>query len=150
MPVGISVGLGRIAELQLDTGYTWFGIDSRDDAPLAFRVPADVTRTSDVIDLTVATKIRICGEGRVGRPFAVRFATRLPNASNESGLGLDTTDFSFSILGAQDIRVMARHGQRRPRHPEQPARCHDPGRCLRGWPGAGACADDASGTWSAR
>ena len=35
-----------------------------------------------------------------GRPsIGVRFETRLPNASNESGLGLDTTDFFFSILG---------------------------------------------------
>ncbi len=101
MPVGMSVGLGNIAELQLDAGYTWFGIDSRTDAPLAYRVPADATRTSDVIDLTVATKIHICGEGTRRPAFALRFATRLPNASNESGLGLDTTDFSFSILGAK-------------------------------------------------
>ena len=101
MPVGVSVGLGNIAELQLDAGYTWFGIDSRTDAPLAYRVPVDATHTSDVIDLTVATKIHICGEGPRRPAFALRFATRLPNASNESGLGLDTTDFSFSILGAK-------------------------------------------------
>ena len=93
------------------------------DAPLAYRVPADATRTSDIIDLTVATKIRVCGEGTHRPAFAVRFATRLPNASNESGLGLDTTDFSFSILGGEDLRAVARRGQRRPRHPEQPARC---------------------------
>jgi hypothetical protein len=101
MPIGVSFGLGNIAELQLDAGYTWFGIDSRTDAPLAYRVPADATRTSDVIDLTVATKIRICGEGTNRPAFGVRFATRLPNASNESGLGLDTTDFYFSLLGAK-------------------------------------------------
>jgi hypothetical protein len=101
MPVGVSVGLGDIAELQFDAGYTWFGIDSRTDAPLAYRVPVDATRTSDVIDLTVATKIRVCGEGTRRPAFGVRFATRLPNASNESGLGLDTTDFYFSLLGAK-------------------------------------------------
>jgi hypothetical protein len=101
MPVGVSVGLGNIAELQLDAGYTWFGIDSRTAAPLAYRVPVDATHTSDVIDLTVATKIHVCGEGTHRPAFAVRFATRLPNASNESGLGLDTTDFYFSILGGK-------------------------------------------------
>jgi hypothetical protein len=100
-PVGVSVGLGNIAELQLDAGYTWFGIDSRTDAPLAYRVPVDATHTSDVIDLTVATKIHVCGEGTHRPAFAVRFATRLPNASNESGLGLDTTDFYFSVLGGK-------------------------------------------------
>jgi hypothetical protein len=103
MPVGVSIGLGAIAELQLDAGYTWFDIDSRTDAPLAYRVPASATHTSDVIDLTIATKIRICQEGARRPAFGVRFATRLPNASNESGLGLDTTDFYFSILGAKTI-----------------------------------------------
>jgi outer membrane putative beta-barrel porin/alpha-amylase len=101
LPVGVSIGLGNIAEVQFDAGYTWFGIDSRTDAPLAYRVPADATRTSDVIDLTIGTKIRVCGEGTHRPAFGIRFATRLPNASNESGLGLDTTDFSFGILGAK-------------------------------------------------
>ena len=39
-----------------------------------------------------------------GRPsFGVRFATKLPNASNESGLGLDTTDFYASILVGKTV-----------------------------------------------
>ena len=33
----------------------------------------------------------------------MRFETRLPNARNESGLGLDTTDFFFSILAGKTI-----------------------------------------------
>src|SRR4026209_2998117 len=48
MPVGVSVGLGNIAELQLDAGYTWFGIDSRTAAPLAHRGPVDAPHTPDV------------------------------------------------------------------------------------------------------
>jgi hypothetical protein len=104
LPVGVCLGLGRFAELQLDTGYTWLGIDSRQDAPLAFRVPPGVTRTSDIIDVTVATKLRVLSEGTRRPSVAVRFATRLPNASNESGLGLDTTDFYFSILIGKTIR----------------------------------------------
>ena len=49
-----------------------------------------------------------------GRPaLGIRFATKLPNASNESGLGLDTTDFYVSLLGAktvQSIRVVGNLG----------------------------------------
>ena len=43
----------------------------------------------------------------------MRFATKLPNASNESGLGLDTTDFFMSLLGAktvQSVRVVGNLG----------------------------------------
>ena len=61
----------------------------------------------------IATKIRLVSEAP-GRPaFALRFATRLPNASNESGIGLDTTDFFLSgILGktVQSIRVVGNFG----------------------------------------
>jgi hypothetical protein len=103
VPIGVCLGLGRYAELQLDTGYDWLGIDSREDAPLAFRVPADITRTSDIIDVTVATKVRVFAETHYRPSIGVRFETRLPNASNESGLGLDTTDFYFSILAGKTI-----------------------------------------------
>ncbi len=34
----------------------------------------------------------------------MRFATRLPNASNESGLGQDTTDFFASVLAGKTIK----------------------------------------------
>ena len=61
----------------------------------------------------MATKIRLVAE-TAGRPaIGVRFATKLPNASNESGLGLDTTDFYMSLLGAktvQSIRVVGNVG----------------------------------------
>ena len=43
----------------------------------------------------------------------MRFATRLPNASNESGLGLDTTDFFVSVLlgkTVQSIRFVGNAG----------------------------------------
>jgi hypothetical protein len=66
-------------------------------------VPADITRTSDIVDVTVATKLRVFAEGRHRPSIGVRFETRLPNASNESGLGLDTTDFFFSILAGKTI-----------------------------------------------
>jgi hypothetical protein len=36
--------------------------------------------------------------------MAVRFSTRLPNAGNESGIGLDTTDFHFGFAIAKTVQ----------------------------------------------
>lgn len=100
MPIGVSVGLGAVTELQLDGGYQWFAIDRRDFAPLDFRVrPGD--HTSDVLDLTLAMKVRVLREGARRPAVGLRFATELPNASNESGLGLDTLNFVGTILVAK-------------------------------------------------
>ena len=55
-------------------------------------------------DIVIGTKIRLAGETAHRPAFGFRFATKLPNASNESGLGLDTTDFFASTLVAKTIR----------------------------------------------
>jgi len=113
--IGFSVGLSSIAELQIDGGlYNRLSIAERRPAPLAFMaVDAAGATTRDVEDIVVATKIRIVPEG-VARPsVGVRFATKLPNASNESGLGLDTTDFHANLLVAktvQSVRVVGNVG----------------------------------------
>jgi hypothetical protein len=103
--VGVSVGISSIAELQIDGGlFNRLSITSRTPAPLAAMVTATGSSTSSVEDLVVATKIRMLSE-TPGRPsLGVRFATKLPNASNESGLGLDTTDFYASVLAAKTVR----------------------------------------------
>jgi hypothetical protein len=113
--VGISVGISSIAELQIDGGlYDKLYITERRVAPLSnlLTIGTD-TSTHDVEDTVVATKIRFLSETE-GRPaLGVRFATKLPNASNESGLGLDTTDFYMTLLGAktvQSIRVVGNFG----------------------------------------
>jgi hypothetical protein len=102
---GVSVGISSIAELQFDGGlYNHLAITRRATAPLSSLVTASGDTTTSVEDLVVGTKIRLAAEG-VQRPsFGVRFATKLPNASNESGLGLDTTDFFVSVLGAKTVR----------------------------------------------
>lgn len=113
--VGVSVGISSIAEFQIDGGfYDRLNIDGRNpNAPLASEVTSTGTRTSDVSDFVVATKIRFLSEAP-GRPaLGIRFATKLPNASNESGLGLDTTDFHIALLGAktvQSVRVVGNLG----------------------------------------
>jgi hypothetical protein len=102
--VGVSVGLGSVAELQIDGGFSRLSIDARFAAPLAGLLDVAGEQTSSFEDLVIATKIRVLGE-RSGRPaVGVRFATKLPNASNEDGLGLDTTDFFASMAIGKTIR----------------------------------------------
>lgn len=97
--IGISVGVGPIAEIQIDgSPYRQLTITERRAAPLSPGLSFDGDTTSAVDDFVVATKLRLLNEGR-GRPaLGLRFATKLPNASNESGLGQDTTDFFASFL----------------------------------------------------
>ena len=102
--VGVSIGVSSIAEIQFDGGVrNRLSINRRFAAPLDGQVTATGDTTSSVEDLVVGTKVRLTSEG-VARPgIAVRFATKLPNASNESGLGLDTTDFYASMLIAKTV-----------------------------------------------
>jgi hypothetical protein len=112
--VGLSFGVSSIAELQIDGGlYNRLNVTSRDVAPLSGQLNFAGDSTHDVEDIVVATKIRVVGETPSRPAFAVRFATRLPNASNESGLGLDTTDFFVSALvgkTVQSIRFVGNAG----------------------------------------
>jgi hypothetical protein len=112
--IGVSIGVSSIAEIQLDGGfYNRLNVTSRQTAPLSNVLNFTGDTTSDTEDLVIATKVRILSEG-VNRPaLGLRFATRLPNASNESGLGTDTTDFYVTVLGGktiQSIRVVANFG----------------------------------------
>ena len=113
--IGVSVGISSIAELQIDGGlFDRLDITARNaNAPLAGAVAATGSTTHAVEDLVIGTKIRLLTE-TPGRPaIGFRFATKLPNASNESGLGLDTTDFYASLLGAktvQSVRVVGNLG----------------------------------------
>lgn len=105
--VGLSFGLSSIAELELDGGFhnglsiTRTGVGP---APLAGMLTVTSDSTHDVEDVVVATKIRILEEQPSRPAFGLRFATRLPNAGNESGLGLDTTDFHFDALVGKTVR----------------------------------------------
>ena len=62
------------------------------------------TPRTSIEDIVIATKIRLLGETPSRPAFGVRFATKLPNASNESGLGLDTTDFHVQALIGKTVR----------------------------------------------
>lgn len=113
--IGLSFGLSSIAELQIDGGlFNHLSISSRDpNAPLAGLLTVTGDSTHDVSNAVVATKIRILAETPSRPAFGIRFATKLPNASNEKGIDLDTTDFSGTILIAktvQSIRVVGNIG----------------------------------------
>jgi hypothetical protein len=114
--LGISVGLSSIAELQIDGGfYNRLAITNTNvgPAPLADMLTITGDTTHDVEDIVIATKIRLAGETASRPAFGLRFATKLPNASNESGLGLDTTDFHAQLLvgkTSKSIRVVGNVG----------------------------------------
>jgi tRNA 2-thiocytidine biosynthesis protein TtcA len=112
--IGVSIGISSIAELQIDGGfYNHLTITDRDAAPLSDLLTIDGDSTHDVEDLVVATKIRVIAESARHPALALRFATKLPNAENESGIGLDTLDFYVTALGAktvQSVRIVANVG----------------------------------------
>lgn len=112
--LGVSFGISSIAEIQIDGAlYNRLSITDRVDAPLSSMLDFDGDETTSVDDIVIGTKVRLVSE-TAGRPsLGFRFATKLPNASNESGLGLDTTDFYASLLvgkTVQSIRVVGNAG----------------------------------------
>lgn len=112
--LGASFGLSSIAEIQIDGGFhNRLNVTGREGAPLSDLLDFTGDQTTDVEDLVLATKVRFVSEA-AGRPaIGIRFATRLPNAGNESGLGLDTTDFFVTALvgkTVQSVRMVGNIG----------------------------------------
>ena len=112
--LGISIGVSSIAEIQIDqASFQRLNITTRRRGPLTDLMTATGSSTTDTDDLLIGAKIRIVPE-RARRPaFGFRFATKLPNANNESGLGLDTTDFFASILAGkttESVRLVGNIG----------------------------------------
>jgi hypothetical protein len=112
---GLSIGVSPMAEIQLDGGLrNRLGITTRDPlAPLAEMVDVSGESTGDIEDLRIGAKVKFASETARRPAMAVRFWTRLPNAGNESGLGLDTTDFHLGFAIAktvQSVRVAGNFG----------------------------------------
>ena len=103
--LGVSFGFSSILELQVDGGfYDRLNITSIEPAPLSDKLELSGDRTTDIEDAVIATKIRLVTEG-AGRPsIGIRLATKLPLASNESGLGLDTMDFYMTGLFGKTVQ----------------------------------------------
>jgi hypothetical protein len=112
--IGISLGIGSVGEVQIDGGlYNHLSITDRRPAALSHMLVVPGDSTSHVEDLVVGTKVRLISEGMTRPSIALRSATKLPMASNESGIGLDTLDFYSSLLVAktvQSVRVVGNIG----------------------------------------
>ncbi len=112
--LGLSLGLSSIAEIQIDwTPYQRLSVNEREPAPLAAMLDFTGEGTTDIDDIVIGTKVRLVPEGAGHPAFGVRFATKLPNASNESGLGTDSMDFYVSgLVGktVESIRIVGNVG----------------------------------------
>ena len=112
--LGFSFGVSSIAEVQIDGGIVQrLTVKDRQPAPLSRELTFTGDHTKDFEDIVIGAKVRVVAEGPGHPAVALRFATRLPNASTESGIGLDTTDFYLSgILGktVQSIRLVGNIG----------------------------------------
>ena len=102
---GLSIGVSSIAEIQIDGGLrSRLSISDRSVAPLSDMLTVTGESTSSIDDIVIGTKVRLRAEGASAPALGFRFATKLPIAGNEGGLGLDTTDFFASLLVGKTIR----------------------------------------------
>ena len=102
--LGLSIGVSSIAEIQIDgLSYQGLNVTRRSEAPLSSLVDFEGNITSDMTDFVIGAKTRVLSETGRRPAIGLRFATRLPNAGNQSGLGLDTFDFINTILVAKTV-----------------------------------------------
>lgn len=102
--LGLSIGVSSIAEIQIDgISYQRLSVTDRMEAPLSSRLKFSGDTTVDMDDIVIGAKALVVSEGSRRPAVALRFATRLPNAGNESGLGLDTIDFINTLLVGKTI-----------------------------------------------
>jgi hypothetical protein len=104
--LGISIGAGAIAELQIDGGfYQNLDVNRRFKAPLenmSLLLPGDSEASLE--DLVVATKVRVASETASRPALGVRLGAKLPAAEPDKGIGLGTTDVFASFLIAKTVR----------------------------------------------
>ena len=115
MPLlGVSLGVGKFAEIQIDGGlWNRLIITDRRAAPFSSMLTATGAMTSDFEDIVIGAKTRLVPESARFPSIGMRFATRLANASNESGLGNNTIDFQSTLLfgkTVQSVRVVGNIG----------------------------------------
>jgi hypothetical protein len=97
----LRLNVARRVELRVDTGYEVLFVRERREAPLSDELDYDGESSSDIRDPVVATLVRVRDESARVPALGLKLATRLPVASNQSGLGLDTTDFFVALLAAK-------------------------------------------------
>src|SRR5690606_18856093 len=99
------LGAGERAEIQVfGTIQEFLNVERRFDAPNSDVVDFAGSSTSDFGDLILATKLRLVDEDDGFPGIGFRFGVKLPNSSNESGLGTDETDFFAALLVKRSFR----------------------------------------------
>lgn len=96
--VRLCVALSEFVEVQ--TEGTFLDILQVNERKPAFNSSNTTTNdvTADIGDFFLWTKFAVLNEYRTGIGMSVRFGIQLPNASNESGLGIDEMNFFSSVL----------------------------------------------------
>ena len=100
-------GMGERAEIQIfGTVQEFLNVERRVDAPNSDVVDFAGSSTSDFGDLFLATKFRLVEETDGLPGIGFRFGAKLPNSSNESGLGTDETDFFAALLFKRSFKSL--------------------------------------------
>lgn len=98
----VHVGMGEYAEFQLSgVIQNFLSVTERTQPIISPNFSGN--STSDFGDLVLATKLKLASEKGARPALAFKFAVQLPNASNESGLGTDTTGFYGSLLALKRV-----------------------------------------------
>jgi hypothetical protein len=93
----IHVGVGEYAEFQISgVIQDVLSVSSRTEPVIPPSFTGD--STSDFGDLVLASKLKLAGEKGCRPAMAFKFAVQLPNASLDSGLGTNQTEFFASLL----------------------------------------------------
>ncbi len=96
--VRFAAALSEFVELQTEgTLLDLLKVTKRDSAFNSALAPQS-DLTGDIGDFFIWTKFKLLSEYRSGVGISMRFGVQLPNASNESGLGVDEMNFFSSIL----------------------------------------------------
>ncbi len=102
--IGLSFGVGGVAEFQIDhASRQYLRVTDRFAGPRDHVLDFGDDSTSDFDDLVVGAKMRILSEGSNRPSLGFHFSTRLPNASDEQGLGKETVDFHNSFLVGKTV-----------------------------------------------
>ncbi len=100
--IDFRVGVGEYAEFQVSgVARDFLTITGRSPAVIPPTVTGDTT--DDFGDIILGAKLKLAAEKGARPAMAFKFAVQLPNATNESGLGTDETEFFSSLLFTKHV-----------------------------------------------
>src|SRR5918997_4280142 len=97
--IGISFGMGPNVEFQIEgVAQNYVSINSRGPSAIPLELAPSANSTNDTGDFTLAAKFKLRNETRRGPSLGLRFGVQLPNSSQGTGIGLNSTNAFGSIL----------------------------------------------------